>query len=53
MGFFDFLTNNGQDKQPKERVVDLELYTEFAEENASVPLHEEKLDIDKEPVKNQ
>ena len=50
MGFFDFFMNNGQDKQPKERVVDQELYTEFAEENASVLLHEEKLDIDKARV---
>lgn len=49
MGFFDFFTDDTQDKQRKERKVGLD--TEFAADNATVRLHEEKLDINKDRVR--
>jgi uncharacterized protein (TIGR02271 family) len=51
MGFFDLFTDENQDENPKEtdkvnRVAD----TEFADEGATLRLHEEVLDIDKDRV---
>jgi uncharacterized protein (TIGR02271 family) len=50
MGFLDFFTD--EDDNPKEtNKVGREADTEFADDGATIRLHEEKLDIDKERVR--